>query len=329
MILKTSAYQLVMSLLVLVVLGGCVQSKTTPGYARAGDHIVIGLGGIERNVGGEVVLKATDLTVTLTDSASTVHTLDARFVYKSYVDYTAQINEFSFDGTNASIGLTNMVPFDGGWIVVAALTLPGQYDMPLPLAVGAATVSVTSPKLTNIANAVEGDLTAIPIEVIAGTSPEDVDFMRQFIGYSPSLRQFVISPDDLTGITEVGGAYVAIDYNDDSFFGGGVEPMVVPAAHNPFVQMGYNVDSNGDGTGTIYVSLLNPAGFKTPATAANNSSKLSDLTLNLVYFPPGAGSQATAAKANFSIDTVESYYVDMNGAVISGLTPMLDHIEDL
>ena len=41
------------ALLVSVALAGCIQTKTTPGYARAGDHIVIGLGGVNRNAGGE------------------------------------------------------------------------------------------------------------------------------------------------------------------------------------------------------------------------------------------------------------------------------------
>ena len=39
-------------ILALFWLAGCVQTKTTPGYAKAGDYIVLGLGGVERNANG-------------------------------------------------------------------------------------------------------------------------------------------------------------------------------------------------------------------------------------------------------------------------------------
>ncbi len=312
--------------LVVASLAGCVQTKTTPGYARAGDHILIGLGGIVRNAGGTTDLKPGDLTITLTDAGSTAYTLEPRFIFKSYLDYGAYMNSFTLEGSGPGVGLNGMVPYDGSWVVVAPLTLPGQYDMPLPLAVGPASIAVSSTKLTNTADSLEGDLTDIPIEIIAGTSAQDTDFTRQFVGYENTTENFVIAPDDLTGITEVGGAYLVIDYNDDTFFENGVEPLVVPVDHNPYVQLQYNVASNGNGTGSIYVTLSNPAGFKTLATADPNSSFLSDLTVRLVYFSTGTPTQA---KANFSLNTSASYYMDANGSEISGLTPVLTHVEDI
>ena len=101
---------------------------------------------------------------------------------------------------------------------------------------------------------------------------------------------------------------------------------MVPSNHNPYVQLNYNVVSNGNGTGTIYVTLLNPAGFKTLVAAAPNSSLLSDLTVKLVYFSSGTPAQA---KANFSVNTNDSYYIDMNGTKYGGITPVLTHAEDL
>ena len=317
-------------ILALFWLAGCVQTKTTPGYAKAGDYIVLGLGGVERNANGAVSLRPTDLTITLTDANSVDHALKARYVFKSYVDYSTWMNAGILNGSEAPFGLTDMVPFDGGWFAVAPLTYPGLYTSPLPLAVGPATVSITSPKLTNIASSIqEGDLSAIPIDIIAGISPHDNDFQGQFFTYVDSGRNFVIAPDDLTGITEVGGAFLVINYNDDSFFNSGVEPMAVPSDHNPFVQLSYNHVANGDGTGTLYVTLLNPAGFKTVATASQNSSLLSSLTVKLMYFPAGTELEVAAAKASFSIDTASSYYIGMDGAVLSGITPVMTHIADL
>ncbi|MEZ5571260.1 MAG: hypothetical protein R3E64_04475 [Halioglobus sp.] len=312
--------------LVAVYLGGCVQSKTTPGYARAGDHIVIGVGGAARNAGGTPALKPSDLTITLTDHNGQPFNLEPRFIFKSYPDYTAAINTFSFDGTNQLAGLVGMVPYDGAWFVVAPLTYPGQYNSPLPLATGSATISVSSPKLLNTLSNNEGNLNAIPIEIIAGTAAQDVDFIKQFSGYINSPASFVIGPNTLTGINDVGGAFLAINYSDDSFFTNGLLPVVVPSAHNPYVQLHYNVVPNGNGTGTIYVTLLNPGGFRTVATATPSSSYLTDLTVRMNYFSSGTPAQA---KTRFSVDTFKSYYFDLNGDAIGSIYPVLTHAADL
>ncbi len=317
-----------MALVVALYLAGCVQTKTTPGYARAGDHIIIGLGGVNRNAGGESVLTESDLNIVLTDANSVQHTLQARFIFKGYLDYDAQMSTFAIDGTTTQYGLNGMVPFDGGWNVVSPLTYPNDFGNPLPLAVGPATISVTSPKLINTNDNLEGDQTSIPIEILPGTSPQDVDFVRQFTGYVATPRRFFIQPDDLTGITEVGGAFLVIDYIDDSFFLNGLEPMVVQANPNPFAQLSYNVVPNGNGTGTIYVTVLNPNGFKIGAIADTNSSLLSDLTVKLVYFAAVAATPAQA-KANFSLDAASSYYIGMDGVALPGLTPTLVHVADL
>lgn len=323
---RTTFFHLVMLVITTVWISGCVQTKTTPGYARAGDHIVIGLGGAVRNASGTAALKASDLTITLTDHNSQQFQLQPRYIFKSYVDYSARVNTFSFDGTNVQAGLSGMVPYDGGWFVVAPLTYPSQYGSPLPLAVGAATISVTSPKLVNTANSVEGNLNAIPLEIIAGTSPEDVDFVRQFFSYVNTPASFVIRPNTLVGINDVGGAFLAIEYSDDSFFSNGIMPVVVPSDHNPYVQTNYNIVPNGDGTGTIYVTLVNPAGFKTLATADPNSSLLSDLTVRMNYFSSGTPAQA---KTKFSINTMDSYYIDLNGNTMGSMYPVLTHAIDL
>tara|TARA_R110000823_G_scaffold47903_16_gene121963 strand:+ start:58181 stop:59161 length:981 start_codon:yes stop_codon:yes gene_type:complete len=322
----TQARKVFICLLLAFWLAGCVQNKTTPGYARAGDHIVIGLGGTNRNAGGEPLLTAADLTLTLTDANSVSHTLEPRFIFKSYLDYGAQVNTFSFDGTNLQVGLAGMVPFDGGWFVVAPLTYPGQYSSPLPLAVGPATVSVTSPKLINTANNIEGDQTAVPIEIIPGTSAQDVEYVRQFVGYVETPTNFIIRPNSLAGVTELGGAYFVINYNDESFFENGLEPMLVPVAHSPYVQLSYNVKPNGEGGGKIYATLLNPAGFTALGAGSPNSSLLADLAVKLIYFSDGTPAQA---KTRFSIDPFNSYYVGLDGATLPGVSPTLTHAEDL
>ena len=319
--------QLVFLALVSTLIG-CVQTKTIPGYAKAGDYIVVGLGGIQRNAGGAAVLKPEDLTVTLTDANNVDHNLEPQYLFKSYPDYSAYLNSRILDGAVNNVGLTDLVPYDGGWFAVVPLTNSVTDTTPLALAVGPATVSVTSPKLTNIGNAVEGNLNATPIDILPGISALDSDYIKQFIGYPDDTNSFVVSPGDLTGIDAVAGGYLLLTYNDDSFFAAGLEPVVVPTGHNPYVDLSYNVIPNGDGTGSIVVTLLNDAGFKSLATAQPNSSLLSDLSVKLIYYAR-LTSTPTQAKANFSIDTVNSYYIDLNGDVLSGVAPQLTHTEDL
>jgi hypothetical protein len=316
--------------LALLCMAGCVQTKPVPGYARAGDFIVLGLGGVERNSGGEPALKVGDLDITITDANNVTYPLQAKYVFKSYPDYAAWLNTGNIDGSSSSVGLTELTTFDGGWFAVVPLTVAGTVDSPLPLAVGGAGVSVVSPKLTNIADSVEGDLGYIPIEIMAGVAPYDADYLGQFTTYEETARSFVISPNDLTGIDTVGGALLAIRYIDSSFFRANTEPMVVPLTHNPFVQLNYNHVPNGNGTGTVYVTLLNAAGFADEANATQNTSPLSSLSVKLVYFTKSSTNPKTAeAKASFSIVAAKSYYIDTDGSILAGVSPVLTHYEDL
>lgn len=315
--------------LVSVLLVGCIQTKPVPGYARAGDRIVLGLGGIERNSGGQAVLKSSDLSITLTDANNVEHDLEALFVFKSFPDYASSLNASIIDGQISLFNLTGMSLFDGGWFAVVPLNPPGMLDTPLPVAVGPATVAVTSAKLTNTADVTEGDLSAIPIEIIPGTSARDIDYDRQFVAYTENSDNFLIAPDNLVGVSEAGGAFFEIQYNDDSFFAAGAEPMVVPVDHNPFVQLSYNHVANGDGTGTLYVTLLNAAGFADELNATQNTTPLSSLAVKLLYFKQGLASVVPEAKASFSINLANSYYIGTDGSILAGISPVLTHNADL
>ncbi|HEY6131166.1 MAG TPA: hypothetical protein VIV27_04070, partial [Halioglobus sp.] len=128
---------------------------------------------------------------------------------------------------------------------------------------------------------------------------------------------------------KVGGAMLAIRYTDSSFFPANTEPMVVPLTHNPFVQLNYNHVPNGNGTGTVYVTLLNAAGFVDEANATQNTSPLASVSVKLLYFPSGTTSNSAEAKASFSIDAAQSYYIDTDGSILAGVSPVLTHYEDL
>ena len=322
--MKIITLKTIMVALMLVSLWGCVQTRPVPGYARTGDIVVVGLGGIERNSASTPALRPSDLDVTITDFNGDTYPLAASNIFKSYPDYKAFMNTAAIDGGDQGLEL---VPFDGGWFAVVPLITPGSATQ-LPLAVGPATIAVSSPKLANTALLGEGDLSNLNLEILSGASSVDAQYLAQFTGYAGGENNFVISPGDLSGIDNVAGAFFKIDYIDETYFANGIEPVVVPSGHNPFVQLAYNVVSNGNGTGSITVTLLNPAGFKSTANADSNSSLLADLSVNLLYFADGNG-QAAIANTKFELDTTESYYIDGNGEVIGGLSPTFTHYSEL
>jgi len=311
---------LLITALLTMVISGCVQLKTTPGYARSGDLVIVGLGGINRNAQGNQELKVSDLTATITDSNAVVHNLNVEVVFKAYGDYTSQLQEGI---TNGALSAIELEPFDGGYYAVVALTDPGRN--PLPLSVGNATVSISSPTLDNLLKPTEGNLQNTPIEILAGTVPWDADALQQFYNYRAAATYFVVSPDDLTGIDSVAGASLVFDYTDDSPFV--AEPMVVPSSHHPFVQVSYNVIDNGDGTGQIRAFILNPNGFTTKALRDTKAALLSELNVKLQTFNSPVDPEAD--KLNFTLNPSESFYIDLNGDPIPGLTPTMAHIVDL
>src|SRR5689334_17440634 len=121
------------------LVSGCVQIASIPSYARAGDTIVLGLGGIGRNWHGE---RPKNLQVVITDAAAHTYPLKIGVVFQAYPDYLSGANVMTLDGGDG----IKLEPYDGGWFISA--TLADSNDNPLPLALGAATLHITADNLT-------------------------------------------------------------------------------------------------------------------------------------------------------------------------------------
>lgn len=301
-----------------VFLAGCVQMTPIPGYARAGDALVLGLGGIKRNVGGNQALTLSDITVTLTDSANNTYNLAPQHLFKAFPDYASQMNYQMIGGTSTMAPLT-IEPFDGGWFV--AVRLPTSTPA---VATGPATISITSPtgKLLNspsngnygtFPNMIhDGDLASIPLEILPGTtnpsSAASTNYMNQFRGYSNALTAgFNIAPSSLLGLTDVGGMQVTLTYTNSAY-----KPIVFPYNHNPSINLQQNTIDNGDGTYTLNVILTAPQGFA--ATETPRKPSLRDLNLRVMFF----GTSGAAAAPDFQV--VSSKLIDTSGNVIPGVT---------
>jgi hypothetical protein len=305
-------------LIVLVgLLSGCIQTQSIPSHARSGETIILGLGGIHRNAGSNYNLKKTDLSATLTDSSGIEHQLMVDALFKVYQDHNSVLNMGTITGVYSGMDFD---VYDGGWFAAVSLTTASPRQA-LPIASGDATIRVDSTDLINTNYApYEGDLLNIPIEIVEGEVEWDSDVLQQFNKYQSYENAFVVEPDDLAAVDEVAGAYLVIHYSDDSLLSR--EPIVIPVGHNPFIQLAYNVVNHGDGTGSIYVTLMNPAGFKTREARIDNSSLLADLSVRLQYFEVN-GVDLNLLEGSFTLDQSASYYVDMQGDAIFAIDPLM------
>lgn len=303
----------------LALLGGCVQIAPSPSFAHAGDTIVLGLGGINRNWGGE---KPRNLQLTITDAANQTFPLQAAVTFQAFPDYRSGANVMAMDN-GGDVGLQ---PYDGGWFI--SVDLNDAFG-PLNLAPGPATIHVAADNLTVARDeqgqpfSNEGDLSQIPLEIIAGP-PLPNTSLAQYAAYDNRGTHFLVRPTGNTSAT-IGGAYYAIQYLDGGLFDT-IKPMVYPVSHNPFIKMDYKVQDNGDGTGTYFVYIYNPSGFTVAAPREPKQASLPDLGVHVEYFNVGA---TDAMKTNFVLDQANSYFIDINGNRITGLQPQMLHASDL
>lgn len=305
--------------LLAVLTTGCVQIAPIPNAAHAGDTVVLGLGGINRNWGGE---KPKDLQITITDSASQTLPLEIVTIFQAYPDYRSAANSMAIEGND---GLA-LQPFDGGWFVAASLTNPAG---PLNLTPGPATLHINADNLTVARDGLgnlfpqEGDLSQIPIDIIAGP-PTPSDAASQFGAYDSRSSHFLIRPA-ASAETTVGGVYYAIDYQSDEQFGS-LKPMAFPVSHNPYVKMDFKIHENGDGSGTYYIYLYNPAGFTAAGPRTPKQASLTDLGIYLEYFDMGSNAWM---QTNFAIDAANTYFIDIDGNRIEDLQAEMLHSSQL
>lgn len=332
-------FKISMILIGAALFAGCVQFKPVPGYGRPGDVIILGLGGVVRNSGGTYHANQIkeDLSVTISQNGTT-YDLQQGHIFKAYPDYASALSLVS---TSTAVG--DMAdPFDGGWFLQAALRYPNDMtvaeelrDTPLPLLPGQATISIESPLLINTGAGTndEGDFTNITMEILAGETAElDQNYTMQFEVYADLEQYLVIRPADLTGIDSVGAAQFAVNFPTDALYNQ-AKPFAVPVGHHPRLQITSNEIDNGDGTSTLIILMSNSNGFHKRENRSYEQSLLADLEIKILFW---LGTQLNAnflqksdLVDNFSLDTANSFYLDMDGNEIPNLVPEMLHVDDL
>lgn len=307
--------RIILSLLVAIILSGCVQQYTNPNEAKAGGVVQIGLGGIKRNAGANT-LRAQDLTVTIKDSGGAVYPLQVSALFRVYPDHASNYIISRMDPEDSSPSQVNTLPYDGGWYIMAILT--DENGTALPLEPGNATISVTSNKLVNLKAGSEGDLSKIKIRILSGTTTASAEQTEQFNYYKPR-NHLNIKPPAINSNTTVAGAQIRITY-DNSQFAGALPPQVVPLSHDPNIHLLTKHNDLGNGNSELIINLTNPRGFVDMANWEAGKSSFADLNLMVV---PTSGLDANWQN-HIQIDAANSFYIDLNGDAIVNASPTLE-----
>lgn len=300
---------------------GCITTTTVPGRVMTGDLLQIGLGGVKRNSTGKA-LTASDLAVTIEDSAMVTHNVKVVGLFRAFPDYTSWYARDSLNRQDFVFG--EVEPYDGMWWTTLRLVAPGSGDTPLPLAVGPATITITSTELINTGWSEEGDLTSFPVEVLAGVRVPTEAELRQYSAYRHQVA-LRIDPDTLSGVSVVGGLQVKLTYNTSAILAAGVSPRVVPISHDPNISIIQGTVNNGDGTETVTAMITNPNGF-VPNADSGGSWVIGNSTFDDLQFAVVMQDNTNLADgwpSNYWLEPSESYYIDDNGNVIGAITPVL------
>jgi hypothetical protein len=301
----------------VVLLSGCISQVSTPNFARGGDVINVGLGGLKRNADGHLIL-ASDLTVTITDSLSVVHSPQVLGVYRVYPDHTSSYSVGAQNPSHPQYG--DLVPHDGGVWTTIRLSAPN--NAPLPLATGPATLSIVSAKLTQTSKPNEGTYANFPLNILPGTGVASLSD-SQNLAYQTD--GYLSVKPSATAAVPLGGAQIEIIFDADVTASDPIELRMVPQHHDPNLSLIQSVTDNGNGTKTLLAILTNPNGFVELGSWTQGQSSLYDLEMAIVSDSGGVTNTPNAELGDVFTVTGNSYYIDLNGDVVPGITPVLSN----
>jgi len=324
--------QLINALLIVLFMlcAGCASQQPLSNYARPGDTVMISLGGTN-NYATVPVVKKENLSITITDALSASYPVKVRKLFRVYSDPTSGY-DFRTRGSTFSSNDSTVRPHQGLWLAI--IDLVDGSNNPLPLAVGSASLSVSSPDLVSTSYFsgwpwTNGDLNNIPLEILTGTgSPNPLNYMAP-VKYEPTtslepLPQVQVAASG-TPSTVTGGASYVFSYRHDDFGTGLALPYVVTTTPDPYIQLGVSRADQGDGTTLLRVNIINPKGFNTDDSKSGliaGMSMLSSLKFSIVWSNPAVDD----SNWQNSLQLISSDYFDLNGDPITGLTPQLTKV---
>lgn len=301
--------------LMLGVLTACISPTTSPSYVQSGDYVSVNLGGIKRNLGGQL-LKRSQITATIKDADNNVYPLRIDRIYRVYPDhvsfYAAQMSMVPDPADPSSL-----YPYDGA--VYVSLVLSDASNTPLPLVPGPATISVSSSKVTQTAMLGEGSYSSISVQILPGTRTPSYEETQQYSTYAP-MKYLTIKPTAGAPSSAIYGGQFELHYNAAAVASGSYEPRLVPISHDPNITIIQATKDNGDGSKSLLGYFTNPNGFGTLSAWSMGKSNVLDLNVAVISDSPDAFSNW---ESNFSLVAAGSYYVDQNGDKLTNVAPTL------
>lgn len=302
-------------MLMLGALTACISPMTSPSYVQSGDFVSVNLGGIKRNLGGQL-LKRSQITATIKDANNNLYPLRIDRIYRVFPDHT------SFYAGSMSIAPdtadpSSFYPYDGA--VYVSLVLSDASNTPLPLVPGPATISVSSSKLIPTAMLGEGSYASISVQILPGTRTPSYEETQQYSVYAP-MKYLTIKPTAGTPSSPIYGGQFELQYNVAAIAADSLEPRLVPISHDPNISIIQSTKDNGDGTKSLLAYVTNPNGFETLSAWSIGKSNVLDLTFAVIS---DNSDTFTNWESNFNLVPATTYFVDENGDTIANVTPTL------
>ena len=226
--------------------------------ARTGDTVALALGGSPGHELNTNVRKEA-MSISITDGSGVTYPVRLRHLFKLHADPTSKLNYRTMYDYDSGVFFTRFYrqPNQGEWIAVIDLVDPDTM-FPPPLVPGTATIHVATPDLRDSipvfgVPTAEGNLQAIPIEILEGTGslhtfndngdPSVLESLPQVeIAFDASQVTLPIPDPNTVGdssfsaATIVGGISLTIDY-DESFFKAQFPPMVRGNINDPRIHV--------------------------------------------------------------------------------------------
>ena len=333
--LINNTYRIVFIGLIAALFTGCASFQSMSSYARTGDTVTITLGGTEDNNALVEVLKKEGLTVTITDSALMTYPIKLRHLFRVYPDHTSKYT-FNTKYSAGGNGWDSYVPpLLGEWMATVDLIDPAVPGVALPLAVGPATISVSSTEQLaptvyygNNYEYTNADLGSISVEILPGQgTPNNLNYIQP-VSHDPltslePMPQIIVSPSGAPAAAIAGGSFKFV-YNPANFTGG---LMAVQANHDPNVQLMSKATLLPSGEEELIVTVLNPKGFlnhnnrEQGVMGIGNMSPLRSVRFNLVYKDTAVANDD--ATWHSYIQMVSGEYIDMAGDAVAAITPVM------
>jgi hypothetical protein len=300
----------------LVLTASCSSIQPLPNFARTGDTVSVAVRQTEQS--GKFIKKE-QATVTITDAAQVAYTVRLRHLFRVYSD---PASAYSIRSLRKS-GWTDYAPFEvysnpyqGQWVAVVDLVDPVSGAAP-PLAVGSAQLTFSSP----VANMTS------KLEVIPGTGTANpLHGTYSMSDYSPmeTLEPMPHVQLSLSGTpaSSLGGGSFTFRYVTADFGAAHTAPWVVTTSPDPNIQLISRKQDVGDGTGTIYVTVLNPHGFKPDNDTGTGLTEQMSLLRDLRFAVAWDKSLTNITDANWqgSLQLLSSEIFDLDGNPVVGLT---------